>query len=57
METEKTSVRNMHHCLALASKRYRTLGCVFLKPKDLENVRVKSLISLMANIPKLGIVP
>jgi hypothetical protein len=26
-----------------------TLGCMFLKPEDLENVRVSSLLSLVAN--------
>ena len=43
-------------CLALASKRYRTLGCCVLEAKDLENVRVNGLISLIANT-RLGIVP
>jgi hypothetical protein len=33
----------------LACKRYRILGCMFLKPEDLENVKVSSLLSLVAN--------
>jgi hypothetical protein len=27
----------------------RILGCMFLKPEDLQNVRVSSLLSLVAN--------
>jgi hypothetical protein len=38
------------HCLVLACKRYRTLSCKFLKPKDLENMRMYGLTSLVANI-------
>jgi hypothetical protein len=33
----------------LACKRYRILGCMFLKPEGLENVRVINLLSLVAN--------
>ena len=33
------------HGPSLAYKWYRTLGCTLLKPKDLENMRVKRLIS------------
>jgi predicted Zn-ribbon and HTH transcriptional regulator len=36
-------------CPVLACKTYRILGCMFLKPEDLENVRVSSLLSLVAN--------
>jgi predicted Zn-ribbon and HTH transcriptional regulator len=36
-------------CPVLACKRYRILGYMFLKPEDLENVRVSSLLSLVAN--------
>jgi hypothetical protein len=36
-------------CPVLACKRYRILGCMFLKPEYLENVRVSSLLSLVAN--------
>jgi hypothetical protein len=36
-------------CPVLACKRYRILGCMFLKPEDLENMRVSSLLSLVAN--------
>jgi hypothetical protein len=46
----------VYHCAALARKRYRTLGCMFLIPKDLENMRVNVLISLVANT-RLGIIP
>jgi len=53
---EKISVHTVCQCVALQCKRYRTLGCVFLIPKDLENMRVNSLISLLANT-RLGIIP
>jgi hypothetical protein len=36
-------------CPVLAYKRYRIWGSMFLKPEDLENVRVSSLLSLVAN--------
>jgi hypothetical protein len=36
-------------CPVLAGKRYRIWGCMFLKPEDLENMRVNSLLSLVAN--------
>jgi hypothetical protein len=36
-------------CPVLACKRYRILGCMFLKPEDLKNVRVSSPLSLVAN--------
>jgi hypothetical protein len=39
----------MCDCPVLACKRYRILGCMFLKPENLENVRVSSLLSLVAN--------
>ena len=55
--TEKTSMHNVSHRLAVASKRYRTFGCMFFKPMDLENVRVNSLKSLLANTPELGMIP
>ena len=42
------------HCAALACKRYRNLGRVFLTPKGLENMRVNGLINLVANT-RLGI--
>lgn len=35
------------HCKSLACKLYRTWGCSLLKLKDLENMRVNSLISLV----------
>jgi hypothetical protein len=43
------------HCPVLASKRNRILGCVFWRPKNLKNVRVNCLISLVTN-PRFGIV-
>jgi hypothetical protein len=36
-------------CPVLACKRYRILGYMFLKPEDFENVRVSSLLILVAN--------
>jgi hypothetical protein len=36
-------------CPVLACKRYRMWGSMFLKPEDIENVRVSSLLSLVAN--------
>ena len=47
-ETED-SVRIVCDCPVLACKRYRILSYMFLKPEDLENVRVSSLLSLVAN--------
>jgi energy-converting hydrogenase A subunit M len=45
------SVSSLSHTLCVtvlsACKRYRILGCIFLKPEDLENVRVSSLSSLL----------
>jgi hypothetical protein len=46
---EEFSVHIVCDCPVLACKRYRILGCMFLKPEDLENVRVSSLLSLVAN--------
>jgi hypothetical protein len=46
---KEDSVHFVCDCLVLACKRYRILGCMFLKPEDLENVRVSSLLSLVAN--------
>jgi hypothetical protein len=43
---EKDSVINVHHCPALASKRYKTLGFLMcLNPKDLENMRGNGLVA------------
>ena len=39
----------VYDCPVLACKRYRILGCMFLKPEDLKNVRVSSLLSLVTN--------
>jgi predicted Zn-ribbon and HTH transcriptional regulator len=46
---KEDSVHTVCDCPALACKRYRILGCMFLKPEDLKNVRVSSLLSLVAN--------
>jgi hypothetical protein len=46
---KEDSVHIVYDCPVLAFKRYRILGCMFLKPEDLENVRVSSLVSLVAN--------
>jgi hypothetical protein len=46
---KEDSVHIVCDCPVLACKRYRIWGCVFLKPEDLENVRVSSLLSLVAN--------
>jgi hypothetical protein len=43
------SVHIVCDCPVLACKRYRIWGCMFLKPEDLEKVRVSSLLSLVAN--------
>jgi hypothetical protein len=43
------SVHIVCDCPVLACKRYRIWYCMFLKPEDLENVRVSSLLSLVAN--------
>jgi hypothetical protein len=43
------SVHIVCDCLVLACKTYRIWGNMFLKPEDLENVRVSSLLSLVAN--------
>ena len=42
------------NCMALACKKYRRLGHMFLKSKDLANIRVNSLVSLVTN-RKLGV--
>jgi hypothetical protein len=46
---KEDSVHIVCDCPVLACKRYRILGCMFLKPEDLENVRVSSLLLLVAN--------
>jgi hypothetical protein len=46
---KEESVHIVCDCPVLACKRYRILGCMFLKPEDLQNVRVSSLLSLVAN--------
>jgi predicted Zn-ribbon and HTH transcriptional regulator len=46
---KEDSVHIVCDCPVLACKRYRIFGCMFLKPEDLEKVRVSSLLSLVAN--------
>jgi hypothetical protein len=46
---KQDSVHIVYHCPVLACKRYRLWGSMFLKPKELENVRAGSLLSLVAN--------
>jgi hypothetical protein len=46
---KEDSVHIVCDCPVLACKKYRILGCMFLKPEDLQNVRVSSLLSLVAN--------
>jgi hypothetical protein len=43
---KEDSVHVVCDCPVLACKRYRIFGCMLLKPEDLENVRVSSLLSL-----------
>jgi hypothetical protein len=42
-------VHTVCDCSVLARKRYRIWGSMFLKPEDLEKVRMSSLLSLVAN--------
>jgi hypothetical protein len=46
---KENSVHIVCDCPVLACKRCRIRGCVFLKHEDLENVRVSSVLSLVAN--------
>ena len=46
---KEDSVHTVCDCPVLARKRCRIWGSRFLKPEDLENVRVGSLLSLVAN--------
>ncbi|KYM95032.1 hypothetical protein ALC62_14332 [Cyphomyrmex costatus] len=44
--------QNLHllcRCPALACKRYKSWGHMFLTPKDLENAKVSSLINLISD--------
>jgi hypothetical protein len=52
---KEDSVHTVCHCSVLACKRCRIWGSAFLKPEDLEKVRVGSLLSLVANT-RLGLV-
>ena len=53
---KEDSVRTVCLYLALTCYRYRSLGPTFLTPKDLENIRVNGLTSLVANTC-LGLIP
>jgi hypothetical protein len=46
---KEDSVYIVHHCPALAGKRYRIRGNMFLKPEDLEKMSMGSLLNLVAN--------
>jgi hypothetical protein len=46
---KEDSIHVVCDCPVLACERYRIWGCMFLKPEDFENVRVSSLLSLVAN--------
>jgi predicted Zn-ribbon and HTH transcriptional regulator len=46
---KEDSVHIVCDCPVLACKRYRIFGCMFLKPDDLQNVWVSSLLILVAN--------
>jgi hypothetical protein len=48
-DMKKKTVYTLCDCPVLACKRYRIWGCKFLVPEDAENVRVSSLLSLVAN--------
>ena len=45
---KEDTVHTVRDCLLLACKIYRIWGSMFLKPEDLEKVRVSSLLSLVA---------
>jgi hypothetical protein len=54
-ESEKEySVHILCHCPLLAFKRYGIWGSIFLRPEDLDIVRVDILLSLVAN-KRLGL--
>jgi hypothetical protein len=46
---KEDSIHIVCDCFVLACKRYRIWDSMFLKPEDLEKVRVSSLLSLAAN--------
>ena len=46
---KEDSVHIVCHCPVLACKRYRIWGSMFLKLKNLERVRMSSLLSLVGN--------
>ena len=52
---KEDSVHIVCHCPILACKGYRIWGSMFLRPEDLEKVRVGSLLILVA-ITGLGLV-
>ena len=52
-DEKEDSVHIVYHCPTPVCKRYKTLGRMFLKPEDLDNIRV----SLVANIRHSLLVP
>ena len=46
---KEASVHTVCHCPVLACKIYKIWGSMFLKPEDLEKVRMGSLLSLVTN--------
>ena len=48
-DRQEDSVHIVCDCPVLACKRYRIWGSMFLKPQDLQTMRVGSLLSLVAN--------
>jgi hypothetical protein len=53
---KEDSVHIVCDCPALHCKRYRIWGSMFLKPEYLENLRVSSLLSIVASTG-LGLAP
>ncbi|KYN05422.1 hypothetical protein ALC62_03707 [Cyphomyrmex costatus] len=53
-EESEDSLHLLCRCPALACKRYRSWGHMFITPKDLEDAKVNSLISL-ANDKRMGL--
>ena len=51
---KEDSVHTVYDCPVLACKIYRIWGCMFLMTEDVENVRVGSLLSLVANTQGLA---
>jgi hypothetical protein len=52
---KENSVHIVCDCPVLACKRYRSWGSTFLKPEDLQTVRVSSQLNLAANTAWLSL--